>query len=402
LGLTDDYPEANARHYAFMLQGLRDVELGLEKRGIAFIVRHGGPAEVALELSRGAAIVVCDRGYLRHQRQWRDEVADGARCEVVEVESDIVVPVEVASDKPEFAARTLRPRIHKHLEDYLKPVTHARVRVGAKTRAMPQAMPRAIRVSDPVAALAKLKLDRSVAPSTRFVGGEVAAGKLLRAFIRNKLRGYASSRSDPSLQQTSTLAAYLHFGQISPLEIALAVSRSSAPKVDRDAYLEELIVRRELAINFCHFHPRYDTFDGLPAWAKRTLAEHRRDARSAIYTRHQLERAQTGDRYWNAAQLEMTRTGYMHNSMRMYWGKRIIEWKRTPQEAYADAIYLNNRYFLCGRDPNAWTNVGWLFGLHDRPWGPARSIFGLVRYMNAAGLERKFDIDAYVAWVERL
>jgi deoxyribodipyrimidine photo-lyase len=243
----------------------------------------------------------------------------------------------------------------------------------------------AIRVSDPVAALAKLKLDRSVAPSTRFVGGEVAAGKLLRAFIRNKLRGYASSRSDPSLQQTSTLAAYLHFGQISPLEIALAVSRSAAPKVDRDAYLEELIVRRELAINFCHFHPRYDTFDGLPAWAKRTLAEHRRDARPASYTRRQLERAQTSDRYWNAAQLEMTRTGYMHNSMRMYWGKRIIEWKPTPQEAYADAIYLNNRYFLCGRDPNAWDQRGWLFGLHDRPWGPARSIFGLVRYMNAAG-----------------
>jgi len=397
-GLMDDYPEANARHYAFMLQGLRDVEAALAKRGIPFMMQRGVPAEVALRLSRDAAIVVCDRGYLRHQKQWRDEVADRARCEVVEVESDVVVPVEVASDKPEFAARTLRPRIHKHVDNYLKPVTHRRVRIAAKT----QATRRAVRASDPVAALAKLKLDRSVAPSNRFTGGEVAARKLLRAFIANKLRGYVSNRSEPSLQHTSTLAAYLHFGHISPLEIALGVSNSSSPKVDRDVYLEELIIRRELAINFCHFNPRYDTFDGLPAWAKKTLAEHRRDARPAIYTREQLERAQTGDRYWNAAQLEMTRTGYMHNSMRMYWGKRIIEWKRTPQEAYADAIYLNNRYFLCGRDPNAWTNVGWLFGLHDRPWGPARPIFGLVRYMNAAGLERKFDMDAYVAWVDTL
>ena len=389
-GLTDDYPEANARHYAFMLQGLRDVAVALGKRGIGFVIKRGGPAEAALQLSRDAALVVCDRGYLRHQRRWRDAVADGARCEVVEVESDIVVPVEVSSDKCEFAARTLRPRIHKRLDDYLQPVRHGRVRVASN-----RATPRIPSVDD-------LRVDHSVTPSQRFAGGEITASKLLRRFITRTLRGYALNRREPSLQHTSMLAAYLHFGHISPLEIALAVSRSVAPKADRDAYLEELIIRRELAINFCHFNRRYDSYDGLPDWAKQTLAQHARDARETVYTRRQLERAQTHDRYWNAAQLEMVRSGYMHNSMRMYWGKRIIEWKATPQEAYADAIYLNNRYFLCGRDPNAWANVGWLFGLHDRPWGPARPIFGVVRYMNAAGLERKFDMDGYLKFVERL
>jgi len=389
-GLIDDYPEANARHYAFMLEGLRDVGASLARRGIGFAVQHGAPARVALKVSRDAALVVCDRGYLRHQKQWRDEVADAAPCEVVEVETDVVVPVEVASDKHEFAARTLRPKIQRHLASYLKPVAHGRVRVKTAVTA-----PATIE-------LASLRLDRSVAPSARFVGGEVAARALLKKFVAAKLTGYATKRNEPALQRTSTLAAYLHFGQISPLEIALAVSASSAPKADRDAYLEELIVRRELSINFCHFNPRYDTFDGLPDWSRKTLAEHRRDQREHMYSRAQLEAAQTSDRYWNAAQLEMVRTGYMHNYMRMYWGKKIIEWKRTPQEAYADAIYLNNKYFLCGRDPNAWANVGWLFGLHDRPWGPARPVFGLVRYMNAAGLERKFDMEAYVEFVESL
>jgi deoxyribodipyrimidine photo-lyase len=397
-GLMDDYPEANARHYAFMLQGLRDVAAGLDKRGVSFVVRHGHPSAVALETSRDAALIVCDRGYLRHQKQWRDEVADGAACEVVEVESDVVVPVEIASDKHEFAARTLRPRIHRHLADYLRPLRPARPRV----RGQGLSPGGSLEVSDPLKLLAKLKLDRSVAPSPRFIGGERAAAKLLKRFVTTKLRGYATERNDPSRRHTSTMSAYLHFGQISPLEIALAVESASASRADRDAYLEELIVRRELSINFAHYNPRYDDYDGLPEWARKTLAEHRRDPRPYGYSREQLERAQTHDVYWNAAQLEMTRTGFMHNYMRMYWGKKILEWKRTPQEAYADAIYLNNKYFLCGRDPNAWANVGWLFGLHDRPWGPARKIFGLVRYMNAAGLERKFDMEAYVKWAESL
>jgi deoxyribodipyrimidine photo-lyase len=249
--------------------------------------------------------------------------------------------------------------------------------------------------------LEEMKLDRSVGISPVYIGGQEEAQRRLKVFVRDKLPGYADGRNEPAAGQTSTMSAYLHFGQISPIDIALAVRDSAAPKADRDAYLEELIVRRELSVNFVTYNGQYDRYDGLPAWAKQTLAEHRRDKRPALYSRADLEAGRTADPYWNAAQHEMTKTGFMHNYMRMYWGKKIIEWSPTPQEAFEAALYLNNKYFLCGRDPNGYTGVAWLFGLHDRPW-QERPIFGKVRYMNAAGLERKFDMDAYVKKVDQI
>ena len=154
-------------------------------------------------------------------------------------------------------------------------------------------------------------------------------------------------------------------------------------------------------MNYVHFTPNYDQYDALPEWAKKTLREHQNDRRPVIYSRQQLESASTGDRYWNAAQTEMVRTGYMQNYMRMYWGKKILEWKATPREAFEDVVYLNDKYFLCGRDPNGYANCAWIFGLHDRPW-IERKIFGKIRYLNAAGLERKFDMEAYLKMVEEL
>ncbi len=397
-GLTDNYPEANARHYAFMLEGLRDVAANLAARRIGFVLRRGQPDEVALDLGQKASIVVCDRGYQRLQKRWRDRVADEAKRQVIQVESDVVVPVEEASDKSEFAARTLRPRIHRIWNQYFVPLALRRAAVdGSKLKLKSD-----LNVSDPIEALSHLRVDRAVKPSSQFAGGEEEAASRLRQFIRDRLSGYADRRNEPSEQATSMLSAYLHFGQISPLEIALAV-RNARPKggSDTESLLEELIVRREAAVNYVHFTPNYDDYDALPNWARKTLAAHKDDKRPAIYSRHQLEHAQTEDRYWNAAQLEMTRTGYMHNYMRMYWGKRILEWKRTPREAFDETLYLNNKYFLCGRDPNAFANVAWIYGLHDRPWGE-RKIFGMVRYMNAAGLERKFDMEKYVKWVDSL
>jgi deoxyribodipyrimidine photo-lyase len=392
-GLMDDHPEANERHYAFMLEGLADVRAALAERGVKFVVRRGPPPEVAVELARDAALVVCDRGYLRHQKRWRDGVADRAGVSVVQVESDVVVPVEVASDHQEFAARTLRPKHHRQWAAYLKPLKAVPLEVDSlKLR-----IAGGVDVSDSAGALARLKVDRSVGRSTRFRGGPGAARRVLDHFLANRLVGYAENRREPAAGTTSTMSAYLHFGQVSPLEIALKVkARRGVPDADGDAYLEELLVRRELAVNFVHYCPNYDSFDALPAWAKRTLAGHQSERRETIYTRARLEAAATHDRYWNAAQTEMVRTGFMHNSMRMYWGKKVLEWKRTPREAFEDVLYLNNRYFLCGRDPVAYANVAWVFGLHDRPWGPARPVFGTVRYMNAAGLERKFDMGAYV------
>jgi len=197
------------------------------------------------------------------------------------------------------------------------------------------------------------------------------------------------------------MSAYLHFGQISPVDVALRVRDADAPAADKDAYLEELIVRRELGMNFCQFTPAYDVFESVPAWARRTLDAHRKDKRASTYSRAELEAAQTHDPYWNAAQREMLLTGFMHNYMRMYWGKKVLEWKATPEEAHADLLYLNNKYFLCGRDPVSYSNVSWIFGLHDRPW-QERPIFGTVRYMNDAGLRRKFDMEAYVRKVEAM
>jgi deoxyribodipyrimidine photo-lyase len=396
-GLMDNYPEANERHYYFMLQGLRDVERNLEKRKIKLVVRHGNPPEVALHFAKHAAAVVCDRGYLRHQKAWRDQVADGARCCVYEVESDVVCPVEVVSDKHEFAARTIRPKIHRVWDKFLV----APQPVAVKRSSLDLDVKGNLDVSDPDKLLAKLKLDRSVSKVTTFPGGENAGQKALSDFVAHRLNNYSQGRNEPADGHVSFMSRFLHFGQLSPLQIALAVKESDAPKVDRESYLEELIVRRELSMNFCNFNPKYDSYDCLPNWAKQTLDKHRKDKRPKVYSREELEFAKTADPYWNAAQTEMLKTGFMHNYMRMYWGKKILEWSNSPEAAFKTTLHLNNKYFIDGRDPNGYANVAWIFGLHDRPW-TEREIFGTIRYMNAAGLERKFEIGRYVKKVEAI
>ncbi len=393
--LTPDYPDANQRHYAFMLQGLRETATTLRNRGIQLVIRIGSPDRVAIELAADASLVVCDRGYLRHQKRWRDSVADHARRHVVQVESDVVVPVESASTRQEYAARTIRPKIHRLFDQFLTPhpITPLRrdslnLRIGGDIdlNQLPQA-------------LSAIKIDHTVRPSPHFTGGTTEARRRLTQFLRDGLPGYSQGRNAPGQSATSTLSPYLHFGQISPIEVALAVQQAHAPTPDREAFLEQLIVRRELAVNFVNYCPNYDAFDAIPDWARRTLRLHQSDKRQYVYARHDLEAANTHDPYWNAAQTEMVATGYMHGYMRMYWGKKILEWKPSPQEAHADLLYLNNKYFLCGRDPNAYTNVAWIFGLHDRPWAQ-RNIFGTVRYMNAQGLDRKFDMAAYLRMVQ--
>jgi deoxyribodipyrimidine photo-lyase len=395
-GLMDGYPEANLRHYSFMLEGLCETRQALRKRGIGMIVRHGRPDEVALRLARGSSLVVCDRGYLRHQKHWRDHVAEAFDGEVVQVEADAVVPAEVASDKAESAARTLRPKIRRHLDDYLVPLKQTAV--GRESLGLDDG---GLDLDDPARVLSRLDLDRTVPPVPLFRGGTSEARARLRRFLRDHLDGYAEHRGRPETEDVSHMSKYLHFGQISPVELALEVRESCAPEDDRAAYLEELIVRRELAQNFVNFTDDYDRYAALPAWARAGLEEHRRDARPHHYTRSQLDAAETHDPYWNVAMREMKHTGYMHNHMRMYWGKKILEWSRTPESAYRTALALNNRYFLDGRDPASYANVGWIFGLHDRPW-PRRPVFGQVRSMTAGGLERKADMPAYIDRVDGL
>ena len=396
-GLMDDYPDANLRHYTFMLQGLKETQAALAQRGIKMIVRHGAPTEVATTLGRRASLIVCDRGYLRHQKQWRAAVAKAASCAVLEVESDVVVPVAVASPKAEYAARTIRPKLHKQLERYLVDLQATPVERGSLDLRVD-----GMQLNNLERLLAALKIDSSIASVEQiFTGGTSQAKDRLQQFIRHKSAGYVKNRNQPQTDDVSHLGMYLHFGQISPVAVALAVRQSKwVPDETKAAFLEELIVRRELAVNYVNYTPLYDSFKALPDWAKRTLAKHQGDDRRPSYSRRELEDARTHDPYWNAAMVEMRYSGFMHNYMRMYWGKKILEWSRTPEHAFRTALTLNNKYFLDGRDPNSYVGVGWLFGLHDRPWGE-RPIFGQIRYMAASGLERKCDIKAYVQKVER-
>ncbi len=393
-GLTEFFPEANARHYVFMLQGLAEVEHTLRELGVRLVVRRGSPEKEVLEVAEKAALVVVDRGYLRLQRQWRAYAADRLPCLLLQVESDVVVPVEVASNKEEYSAATLRRKINRYLVEFLKPLAPRQPRIASLGLDM-----EGISVADPKAVCASLAVDRSVPPSTLFRGGTAEAKHRLHLFMEQKLDRFAELRNDPATDCLSHLSPYLHFGQISPLYIALQVQATGSPGAA--AFLEELIVRRELSMNFVFFNPQYDAFAGLPAWAQRSLTKHRDDPRSYLYSLADLELGRTHDPFWNAAQIETVRTGKMHGYMRMYWGKKIIEWSPTPEEAFARCLYLNNKYELDGRDPNGFAGVAWCFGKHDRPWGE-RPVFGNVRYMSEGGLRRKFNIDAYVRAVEAL
>jgi deoxyribodipyrimidine photo-lyase len=396
-GLTDGYPEANARHYTFMLEGLADVDRALQERGIGFVIGRGSPDQIALRFAHEAALTVCDRGYLKPQKEWRATVARQATCPLVQIEGDMVVPVETASPKHEVGARTLRPKLHRVWDEYMSPLASEPVHRPAHDLAARSD----VDLADVPALVRSLDVDQTVPSVRRFQGGTTHAWARLERFLGQPLSRYAKNRSVPEAGAASHMSPYLHFGQISPVEIALAIRAArSGNQDDRSAYLEELIVRRELAMNHVFYDERYDTYETVPDWARRTLDSRRSDQRPYLYTSGQLAAGQTHDRYWNAAMLEMRETGFMHNHMRMYWGKKVLEWSPSPEEAFETTLRLNNRFFLDGRDANSFTNVAWVFGLHDRPWGP-RNVFGNVRSMSQNSL-RKFDADAYVRTVEAL
>jgi deoxyribodipyrimidine photo-lyase len=393
-GLTESFPEANERHYYFMLEGLREVQSSLEERGMKLVIQRFSPELGITELAKEACLVVVDRGYLRIQREWRSYAAERMDCPLIQVESDAIVPVEEASLKEEYSAATFRPKITRKLDHYVLPLRQNTPRVDSLDLDLDS-----FDVEDLEEAISRLDIDRSVKPVEEFHGGTQEAKKHLEDFLSNKVDNYPELRNDPAEDYLSNMSPYLHFGQISPLYIALQVLATDSP--GKDAYLEELIVRRELSINYIHYSDKYEGPEGLPDWCRKTLEEHATDPREYIYALADFEEAKTHDPYWNAAQKEMVYRGKMHGYMRMYWGKKIIEWTEKPEDAFRIALYLNNKYELDGRDPNSYTGVAWCFGKHDRPWGE-RSIFGKVRYMSAKGLRRKFDALGYVRKVENL
>jgi deoxyribodipyrimidine photo-lyase len=372
------------------------VQEALEKRGIKMVVRRGAPDDLALEAGKDASLIVTDRGYMRPQKRWRKRVAGEAECPVTQVESDVVVPVGLASGKRETAARTLRPRIGEYLHVCLVALTPTKI-----SKQSLHIKAEGLDLSDIEKALGGMDLDRSVgALSHLYRGGTSGAKKLFRRFLEGSFDAYTGHRNQPQTDDVSHMSKYLHFGQISPIWLALTARRARTKKDNIESFVEGLIVRRELSMNFVLYTPDYDSYSNLPDWAKKTLEEHTHDEREHTYTRKQLESAETHDEYWNAAMKEMVHTGYMHNYMRMYWGKKILEWSNTPEYAYKTTLYLNNKYVLDGRDPNSFANVAWIFGQHDRGW-TEREVYGKVRYMSASGLRRKARPDLYVEKVEK-
>jgi len=316
-------------------------------------------------------------------------VADKIQLPFYEVDAHNIVPCWLASTKAEWAAYSFRPKIHRLLPEFMDE--------------FPPLKRHHVPWKDDVQndwRSAECGIEADTVPESNFNrSGEVAAAKQSLDFIENKLSRYESSRNDPSQDGQSHLSPYLHFGQISAQRVAL---QAFASMKDASAFLEELIVRRELSDNFCYYNPDYDSSQAFPKWARETLEKHAKDRREYLYTAEELERARTHDDLWNAAQNEMVYKGKMHGYMRMYWAKKILEWTRSPDEAQQIAIYLNDRYELDGRDPNGYVGIAWsIGGVHDRAW-KERSIFGKVRYMSYKGVSRRFDVEAYINSIKNI
>ena len=382
------YPTACDRFHTFELEGVPGLAAEVRGLGAGFVFqiarRKGGPAPERAAVFDGAAAVVTD-----------DCLRPTPRLDVQlsAVDASCIVPMSVIPGRS-YAAYSIRPRIHRALDRWLRPVPEVRLRRactlnfdGLHTEVEAASIPRLV---------AACEIDHAVPPSTAFHGGRDEALRALDRFLHERLHRYARSKNEPSARATSDLSPYLHYGHISSLEVALAVREHARRHRLIDAeFLEELIVRRELAHNFARYSPRLNSLDVLPDWARRTIEEHRADPRDPVYTRAEFERAATHDDLWNATQNELLLRGKIHGYYRMYWGKKILEWSSSAAEALATMLYLHDRYALDGDDPNTYANILWCFGLHDRPW-PERPVFGSIRSMARSGMERKTDVKAYI------
>jgi deoxyribodipyrimidine photo-lyase len=398
--LVPDFPGATERHYAFLLEGLQETARALEARGIPFRLRlhEGDPASgvAAFAAEAVAALVVSDENPLREPEGWRARLTERLTSPFLTVDADVVVPSALFPQQ-EYAARTLRPKLHRQMEAFLQPVRSA----GAPPP-WPDPGPPGGEELEVDRLLARLRPDRASGRLSGIQAGTAAARAELDDFVANRLRHYHEhSRRPEHGNGTSRLSPYLHFGQLGVMEAALAARGADAPAEAREAFLEQLIVRRELAVNFVRHDPAYDRWEGLPEWGRRTLHAHRRDRRPFRYDLEELESATTHDPLWNAGMTEMKTAGFMHGYVRMYWAKKILHWSPDPETALRTVITLNDRWFLDGRDPNGYTNIAWsIGGRHDRPW-TEREIFGKVRYMSFESTSRKFDHRGYARRVEQ-
>lgn len=381
--LTEDFPGSSMRHHDFMLKGLRETSDDLVKLNISLRVIIGDPGEGILRhtIKADPYAVVTDFSPLRHHRGWLAKLISHGAHRVMQVDAHNVVPCWSASDKREYAARTIRPKIRKQMDRYMTPFPEPiRHPYGDATR-------------DKIPEARELNLDHHPSPLDLKPGSNAAERKL-DAFLFTRLKDYGDRRNDPNLDWTSGLSPYFHFGQIAPQRAILSATRAALPGTE--PFVEEALIRRELSENYCYYEKDYDSYQGLPNWSREVLDLHRADKRPWVYPLEKLEAGDTHDDLWNAAQRSLVDQGRMHGYLRMYWGKMILQWTSTPEEALRKALYLNDRYAIDGRDPNGYVGVAWCLGLHDRPW-PRRPVFGTVRSMTRSGCEKKFDVASYLS-----
>jgi deoxyribodipyrimidine photo-lyase len=402
-GLKYYYPWASDRIHTFILEGVDEKKQALEKVGIRYVFYlqkdKNSPKQTVAKLADDAALIVTDDFPCFIIPQHNERISSKAQVQVFAVDSNGIIPTS-KFDKEEYGAYTIRPKIRKLLDNYLKPLPDEKV--ITKSPDLNLDCPETIVTSDNIAELvSQCDIDHTVKPSEYYHGGTANGRKRLEKFVSDILPGYETSRNKPDRDGSSRLSPYLHFGFLSPLEIALAVKDADAPQAAKDAYLEELIVRRELSYNFTRHNPKYDSLESLPAWVHKTMREHADDERQFLYTLDELEEGRTHDELWNAAQREMVVTGEMHNYVRMLWGKNVIAWSRTYEEAFETLVHLNNKYCLDGRNPNSYAGILWCFGKHDRPW-MERPVFGMIRYMTSGSTGKKFDSKKYIEWTKKI
>ncbi len=390
--LRPDYPAANDRIHAFVLEGVAANHHDALKRGLRYLFylpRTRDEARGALKrVAERARLVVTDEfptGFLREQTR---SFAASSPCPVFTVDGNGILPMRVFG-KEQYAAKQLRDRAFRLFEEQWGETPELTPKYGpfAGELDLPN-----YNGDNPRANAASCSIDHSVA-LVPALGGRDEALKALDRFVRRRLEGYAEHRNREA-SRTSELSPYLHFGYLSAHEVARRALFAKAPAEDIEAFLEQLVIRRELSFNLCFYREDHAALTCLPQWAKKTLQEHADDRRHPIYSREELERAGTGDEVWNLAQRGLLELGTIHNYLRMLWGKKIIEWMRTPEEAHAFMLAMHDKYAIDGRDPNTHAGILWCFGKHDRPWFE-RQIFGTVRYMASASTGNKVDLEAY-------
>ncbi|CAD6234110.1 GSCOCG00007563001-RA-CDS [Cotesia congregata] len=385
--------DATLRHYKFLIESLEEVSNDCKDLNINFHLLHGVPNVVVLDLIKkhkmGALVV--DFFPLRVPLGWVENLKNSIPKDVplCQVDAHNIVPCKVASDKLEYGARTIRSKINTKLPEYLTEYPPLIKHPHDSLFEIP--------TIDWKNALKDVEIDLTVDKVDWCKPGYRGALAELESFIKNRLPHYNTKRNDPTQDALSKLSPWFHFGQISVQRVILEVKEYKKKyKESVENFMEESIIRRELSDNFCFHNKNYDKVEGTNAWAIESLNQHRKDKREYLYTRDELEKSQTHDDLWNAAQNQMVREGKMHGFLRMYWAKKILEWTPSPEDALAWSIYLNDKYSMDGRDPNGYVGCMWsICGIHDQGW-KERSVFGKIRYMNYKGCERKFDVKAFV------